>query len=158
MPELIKTSEKQMKEEKPAEKTNEVKPQVEYTDEDIVIARLKEIGVIEPVKVADDIRNMSFYTGLVVRSKKVYPALIRANRKTGYVRSIVPIPKDCIEPVVKNLLEIAKRTVEVEKQMKEELEKVEKERRIERLAKRLSKKLSDEELQLLLSKLSNTQS
>jgi len=125
--------------------------QVEEVEDPVVDHLVKDLGALTARKVSDDKRNMSFYVALVIRNKRIVPAVVRANSKTGYVRSLIPIDKIHIEPVFKGLLEIVKEIPKYEEQMKEKLEAIERERRLKRLISRLKKEgYTKEEIQKIL--------
>lgn len=164
------------KEERPAEETQNPAPapagtqaetdekataeaKVETVEDPVIDHLLHDLNALTAKKVADDARGMAFYVALVIRDKHVVPALVRGNSRTGYVRSLVPIPPDKIEPIVKGLLEIAKERGKYESQVKDRMKEIEKKRRIEQVIKRLQKEgFSPDEIKQYLEQMAKSQS
>jgi len=123
--------------------TQEVK--VEVTDP--VIDHLKEIGALDVLHVCEDPLNppMHFYIAIIVpKGRKVttpIPALVKANRKSGYVRSMVPIPPNVFPKITEMYKEALVRCDRL---------RPEAERRLKELKlKQMLAKLSKEDVQLL---------
>ena len=132
------------------EKKQEVKAEVE-TGVDPVVDHLKQIGALDVIPVCEDPINppMSFYIAIVVpKNRKTgvpVPALVKANSRTGYVRSMVPIAPNVFDKIVNAFKDAV---------VKCEQLKTEAERRMKEIQlKQMLAKLSPEDRKLLMKML-----
>ncbi len=146
MPKRVgKTEEKPVEETKPTEAATETR--------DPVVEHLKTIGVLDAWFVAEDPISspMSFYVAIVVpkraKEKVPIPAIVKANKNSGYVRAMIPIPPSVLPKIEEALREAivkcdAYRTkvAEMEKELK---------------VKQLLAKLDKEEIEILKKALNN---
>ena len=123
--------------------------------EDIVVDHLKQIGALDVIPVCEDPINppMSFYIAIVVpknkKSSVPIPALVKANARTGYVRSMVPIAPSVFDKIVSAYKDAVVKC----EQMKAEVEKRMKEIELRQMLSKLSK----EDLELLKKMLSQSE-
>jgi len=132
------------------EQKQEVKAEVEKV-EDIVVDHLKSIGALDAWFVADDPINspMAYYVAIVIpKNRKTatpVPAIVKANAKSGYVRSMVPIAPAVIPKIEKALRDAVVKC----EQLKSEAEKRQRELQL----RQMLAKLSDEDRKLLMKML-----
>ena len=120
--------------------------------QDPVIDHLKNIGALYAEYVTDDELNspMAYYIAIIVpkgkKNASPVPAIVKANRKTGYVRSMIPITPRAFVEIEKKFRDAIVKC----EQLKSEAERRKKEIEL----KQMLSKLSKEDIELLRQMLS----
>lgn len=101
--------------------------------------------------------EMGYYLVLLPKTWKgkgiMVPCIVKVNERTGYLRPPFPVDPAILNEFLTNLPKAIKEAQESIEEVKDIAIKVEMEKKVERIAKRLSQRLKPEELELLKEKL-----